>query len=251
MTIFSCEDNFTAMLTCIYDAWASRLGHANVRLVKEPVFQQELFCDYIHVDADLEKADKVLRSVKNKISYRAAYYVCQAIASCEDDALDSVYRFLILGFHYGDSCIEMYGNPIIMRFFELSRRVGKETGAFLEFVRFDAINPHTYISHIEPKNNIVLSVAEHFADRMPSENWMIIDDNRRVAAVHSADSEIYLRTFTDDEMERLSKTEDINDGYTDLWKAFFDAIAIKERKNPRCQMSHFTIIKRKHVTEFR
>ena len=26
MTVFTCEDNFDAMMTCVYEAWASRLG---------------------------------------------------------------------------------------------------------------------------------------------------------------------------------------------------------------------------------
>lgn len=30
----------------------------------------------------------------------------------------------------------------------------------------------------------IYEVPLHFADRMPSENWMIIDDNRKKAVVH-------------------------------------------------------------------
>ena len=46
MVIFTCSDNFEAMMTCIYDAWAARLGHSNIRLQTEPVGNLELFCEY-------------------------------------------------------------------------------------------------------------------------------------------------------------------------------------------------------------
>ena len=67
MTVFTCEDTFEAMMTCVYDVWASRLGHDNLRLQLEPVWQQGLFCDYVHVDADFSKAAKVVRAIQRKI----------------------------------------------------------------------------------------------------------------------------------------------------------------------------------------
>ena len=43
ITVFTCEDQFDDMMTCIYDAWASRLGHSNVRLLTEPLGTPELY----------------------------------------------------------------------------------------------------------------------------------------------------------------------------------------------------------------
>ena len=62
ITVFTCEDQFDDMMTCIYDAWASRLGHSNVRLLTEPLGTPELFCTYRHVDAQPEKAESVART---------------------------------------------------------------------------------------------------------------------------------------------------------------------------------------------
>ena len=60
MTVFTCEDNFDAMMTCVYEGWASRLGHSNIKLKTEPIGNLELFCDYRHVDADPEKMIKIM-----------------------------------------------------------------------------------------------------------------------------------------------------------------------------------------------
>ena len=68
MEVFTCEDSFEGMMTCVYEAWASRAGHSNVRLMLEPVEELELFCSYHHVERDSEKARKVVSSIRRKIS---------------------------------------------------------------------------------------------------------------------------------------------------------------------------------------
>ena len=40
MIVFTCCDTFDDMMTCIYDAWAARLGHSNIRLQTEPIYFQ-------------------------------------------------------------------------------------------------------------------------------------------------------------------------------------------------------------------
>ena len=62
-TIFVCEDSLDGILTGVYEAWDSRLGHENVRLQTEAEGTLELFCQYRPVRRDLEKAEKVLRTV--------------------------------------------------------------------------------------------------------------------------------------------------------------------------------------------
>ena len=85
---------------------------------------------------------------------------------------------------------------------------------------------------------------------MPSENFIIVDDIHREAVVHRKNEQYYMWQINDAEYERLAQTEQENDEYTDLWKAFFDSIAIAERANEKCQQSHFPLWARKHAVEF-
>ena len=71
MIVYTCEDTFEAMMTCIYDAWASKEGHQNIRLKTEPLGTMELFCEYRTVTSDPVKARKVVRSIQQKISSTA------------------------------------------------------------------------------------------------------------------------------------------------------------------------------------
>lgn len=252
MLIFTCENVFEDMMCCIYTAWESAIkyGHSQIKLLREPIEQETLFDEYIHVDFDGDKYDKVCRSIKNKISYKAMYLIYCASLSVEEDALDSIYRFLIYGFRVGAEVTNHYGNPEVMRLLEIKRRVSNEAHHFVEFVRFNSLDNRVYVSHIEPKNDILYFVGEHFADRMPSEYWIIIDDNRKKAIIHPKDGENEVRLLNEDEYNILKQTENIEDEYTVMWRSFFNTIAISERENRKCQRNLMPIWLRKHATEF-
>ena len=252
MKIFTCKDRFEDMMTCIYVAWeeALKIGHENVHVQREPIFQESLFDQYIHVDADMDKVQKVVRSIKGQISYEAYSYVYYASLSIREDALQAIYNFLRVGFATGPAVCSMHANPHVMRIFDIKRKVANESHHFLEFARFNSLNNQVYVCHLEPRSDVIMLVGRHFEDRMPSEHWMIIDDNRKTACVHPKDGETYLRYLTSEEFEALRKTETYEDPYTDMWRGFFHAISIKERENRRCQRTLFPIWKRKHATEF-
>lgn len=249
---FTCKDNFEDILTCIYDAWEWALlnGHDNVKFEKEPIEQFSFIEEYRHIESDNEKVIKVIRSIKNKISYNAYTFVYYASLSKDNDVIQAIYNFLRIGFKCGAKVLSMLTEPAVMRIIEIRRNVSNEITHFTEFVRFNSISNKVYVSHIEPKSNIVYPVAENFADRMPSENWMIIDDNRRMAVIHPTNEKMYIQHLSGKEFDELSKTEEYKDEFVEMWKTFFDTIAIEKRTNYNCQLSHFPKWKRKHVTEY-
>ena len=109
MKIYTCKDRLEDIMTCIYDAWSEALliGHNQIRLEKEPVFQQTLFDEYIHVDADTGKAEKVIRSIRRDISEEAYRNIYYATLSVEEDALQAIYNFLRIGFAMGNKVMEI------------------------------------------------------------------------------------------------------------------------------------------------
>ena len=253
MKIFTCKDRLEDIMTCIYDAWAEalKIGHSQIQLKKEPIFQQTMFDEYIHVDGDPSKAEKVIRSIRRNISEEAYLDVYYATLSAEEDALQAIYNFLRAGFAAGGSILRQYSNPHVIKLLEIRRRVSNEAHHFQEFARFQSLDSKVYVCHLEPQNDVIMLVGNHFSDRMPSEHWMIIDDNRKTACVHVKDGENYLRYLTDEEFETLRQTESYEDEYTDMWKTFFHAISIEQRRNYICQRNLFPLWKRKHAVEFK
>lgn len=252
MKVYCCTDRFEDMMTCIYDAWCAGIkeGHENILLRKEPILQQDLFHEYIHVDYCEEKTTKVIRSIQKKISWSAYISVFYACLSVEEDALQAVYEFLRIGFKVGGKVVDMKNEPAVLRLMEIRRKVANEATLFREFVRFTSVGGGVYSAHIETKNNILLIIANHFADRMPSEHWMIVDDTRKYAIIHPKNEDYFTRELTDSEYADLRMAYEQVDEYTDMWEIFFETIAIEERINPRCQRNLFRIWMRKNAVEF-
>lgn len=250
MRIYTCLPEWEAMLTCIYEAWSSGLGHNNIRLLTEPVEQETLFDEYIHVDADEAKANKVIDSVNLKISSEFYREMAFTSLACERDIPDNIYRMMILGFAYGPRVLEMLQYKDVIRNREIKCRVLREAERFQECIRFHQVG-NVYVAHIEPKSRVAYYLGPVFQDRMPSENFVIIDDVHRDAVFHQTDNDYFMRKLTEDEIEQSVRTEAANDAFTDLWKVFFNSVAIKERNNPRCQLSHSPLWARKHIVEFR
>lgn len=250
MIVFTCCDDFESMMTCIYDAWASRLGHGNIRLQTEPVGNLELFCEYRHINPDREKAEKVIRSVQKKISPGAYASLYTAAMSFQPDKLDIMYRFLVLGFALGAKVETMLGNPAVMSLLEITRKVRNESHQFREFIRFSRLENQILFSMIEPKCNVLTLVAPHFEDRMPSENWLIADTNRMIAAIHQKNRSFFLTPVTPEELSHMKAVCEKPDSYAALWKTFFHSVAIEARVNETCQRNFLPLWFRKNMTEF-
>lgn len=250
MTYYTCEPTLEAMLTCIYDAWTSRKGHQNIRLLLEPVNQLSLFDEYIHVDADCEKVYKVMDAVNMKISPQFYGQLVYTSMAYEEDAFDNIYRCMILGFAYGPEVLNMVQYKDIMRNQIIRKRLGREVNRFQEFMRFHQVDGDVYVAHFEPKSRIAIALAPIFEDRMPSEHWMIIDDVHKEAIVHPKDEHYYYKKLNEVEFDRLLATEKINDEFTLLWKVFFDKVAVEERKSEQRQRNFYPVWTRKHAVEF-
>lgn len=250
MFYYTCEPGVESMFTCIYEAWASGKGHKNVHLLVEPIEQFTLFDTYIHVDRDDSKVDKVIRALQTQLSQYFYAEISYAALSTQEDALDIIYRVMILGFAYGPKVLHMYQYREIVRFWEIRKRVKREEHLFPEFMRFSRLGNGLFVAHFEPRDMVLIPVSWHFEDRMPSENWIIVDDVHRAAVIHPADETSFMRYLTEEEFDKLALAEKQEDVFTRRWQIFFDNIAIKERTNPTCQRNLFPKWMRKHVTEF-
>ena len=142
MKVYTCEDRLTDIMTCIYDAWseALRIGHNQIQLKKEPVFQQTLFDEYIHIDGDASRAEKVIRSIRRSISEEAYLNVYYATLCADEDSLQAIYNFLRVGFAVGSTVLGQYTNPHVMKLLEIRRRVSNEAHHFREFARFQSLD---------------------------------------------------------------------------------------------------------------
>lgn len=251
MTVYVCAESFEGILCGVYDAWMSRKGHEHVRLELEGIRNMELFCTYEAVEADRTKAEKVASSIRQKLSEQVYEQVYLASLSQNPERAERIYRFLVDAFRFGRSILEMLHLPSVFGLFELCRFVEHENHQLTGFLRFSRTEQGILISRIGPKSDVIPLLAVHFADRLPSENWLIYDENRRRAVVHPADKPWFiLREDEENWIGKLAwKTDE--EEYAALWKIFHQTIAVPERINRTGQLRHLPMRYRPYMTEFR
>lgn len=251
--IYQCEDSVEGIFTAVYVAWAARYGHEYIKLEvmnADNVTNLELFSEYIKVEKDSVLADKVAESIRKKISYYAYQMVVRAALSNDSRKGNSIYHFLVRGFAMGAKIVDHLSDQYVQEIFDMNRKVGRDSYYYQEFLRFQELNNKVLLAKIEPKNNVVELITPHFADRLASENFMILDVKRRIATIHKAHSSWFLTYLSEEEVNHLLAMTESQQDYEVLWRAFFDSIAIKERENYTLQRNHVALHYRKYMTEF-
>ena len=235
--VYICENSTTGIFTGIYDAWAARYGHDNNRLLVEEPENLEFFTKFIKVEPDFTKAEKVKQSIRQKISNEAYMAVYNASISKDKEKADVIYRFLILGFAMGKNVTGYLSNPYVNHLFKMDQNVKNELFHYEGFLRFVKMTNRILLAKFRPENDVLFSVAEHFADRLPEENWIIYDERRVKAAVHQAGGTwSALENFPLEIQEDMNQLEE-SDEFLSLWKRFVDTIGIKERTNESLQLN--------------
>jgi len=265
ITVFQCEDSIEGILTGVYDAYASKLGHDMCRLAVGEI-DYELFCTYRKVTPSEEKTQKVIRTLKREFGEENFQRFCYAMASYETDKAETVYKSIVVGLQkkLGYHLLEHLSDSNVMRLFALQRNVGFEVMHLRGFVRFRELENGVLLSIINPKNHILPFLMPHFADRFPLEHFLIYDENRNMAGVHYAKKpesmgmkmetsqvpEWFLvepEYFDREAANQISSEEQY---YQELFKAFQKTIEIKSRTNPALQMQMLPLRFRGNMTEF-
>lgn len=259
MYIFLCEDSIDGIFTGVYDAWASRYGHANVALTTHMPDNYSLFDEYITVSCDPVKSTKVARTMHKRMGDEAYQELCQAALAREDNAdrrhidkADAIYKTIVLALSLPDAgkVLNYLGEPYVRRTFQLSRSTFNEAHHLLGFLRFQELENGILFAQIHPKNDVLPFLGEHFSDRLPEENFMIYDATRALAVLHTKGNGFFITDTTDLNPEMLSRFSPGELEYRRLWCAFFDSIAIEARKNPKLQNQNLPKRFQRDVVEF-
>ncbi len=229
MLVYVYDGSFEGLLTAIHIAYYS--GRFPDRMECSHNLQQNILDEYVHINTEPEKAEKVYKSIRNKISADSLRQVYNVFLSEEAEAGTLVYHYLRFGWKVGPKVDLYLTDDRVFKVLDISRRVEHERHKMLGFVRFKLLEGNIYYAPIKPDNNLVELLAPHFAERLSDQNWIIHDVRREVAALFNK-KDWFVSEFT---LSRLPAVTSEEADYQKLWKEFFNTIAIPSRKNPRLQ----------------
>lgn len=264
-TILLCEDSPEGIFTGVYTAYEKKLNPNLTHIQLGEVGNYRLFTEYAEVKADREKAAKVERSLRKKLGERTAQILWYAVSSHEPARGDAVYHTIArdLAGAYKGELMDYLQDPYVNLTAKLYVNVWNETHHYMGFVRFTELQSGILYSEIEPKNQVLVFLGEHFSDRFPRENFLIRDRGRNQYLVHRAGEAYFL--FEDNENIILTSANS-RDGenehiptpvYSDeenkiqeLFRLFVHTISIEERENKKLQLKLLPLRFRPDMIDF-
>jgi probable DNA metabolism protein len=199
-----------------------------------------------NIYTDPLKAASVRASIPQKISPRALQLLENVFLSCLKERELALLRFLLLGYAEGGRVTRQLGRAEIAPLLAAEKHLLGECHLLSGFVRFSDHNG-ALMAVISPKNFVLPYIAGHFINRFYGENFMIYDKTHKAALIYQnrRSSIIPLEGV---EFPQASPEEE---GYRELWKRFYNTLAIEERYNPCCRMTHMPKRYWENMTEMR
>lgn len=88
-----------------------------------------------------------------------------------------------------------------------------------------------FVAHFEPESCCLPLIADHFAQRFPSQLFMIFDRKRHICVLHPKGFKWTICPY-DPSMDDISR---FDSQFENLWQRYFKILSIPERVNPKLQ----------------
>ncbi len=246
------DGTFEGFLCCVY---AHYYEENAAGVYRKDNYQASMLNGSRFVETEEKKASRVYEAIQNKISREDLRRIYRVFLSSDENKENKLLAYIRLGFKEGSGISLLHSNPVVFEVQKCEYKVSIETHRIKGLARFSALrNGKTGRSGqeilyccIEPDHDILEIIAGHFADRLKNDPF-IIHDKSRNKAVFAQSGDWYISGFTEKDLPALGVGEK---DYRDLWKKYFETIAIRERINPNCQKRYMPVRYWKNLTEFR
>lgn len=251
------DGTFEGFLTAVN---VGRRQPARVHGIGTDEEQPDLFSETIEIETDAEKAEQIFEYLRKNYGEEVVLDILYAFLSEVKGIELNLFRFILDLWRFGERASENYANDDVVTVKRTRERVAHEILRFQGFVRFRRLKNGVYYAPISPDANIVQFLAPHFSVRFADQSWVIHDTRRHVGLYYDGRQCRYLYSI---EMSSgsLSACQDQNShdftaifsenegDIQRLWQQYFEAIAIKERINPRLQRQRLPLRYWQNLTE--
>ena len=258
MIVYVFDNTLDGLLTAVFDSF---FLHQEPEMLLAEGEQLPLFADKPHtVMTDNEKAARVWKGLEKHLSRDGLHMIAISWLSEERALNQPLFNFVCKVFRLpARSGIEQNASdPDVLAVRNTCRRVLHEQLRMKQFIRFQKAKDGTYLAVVSPDHNVLPLIIDHFQDRFNDQPWLIYDAKRHYGYYYDGTNAPIRITFEDEasvpfdltngklEADVLSSDDAL---FQQLWRTYFKAICIKERMNPRKQLSDMPRRYWKYMTE--
>ena len=240
---FETDGTFGGVLAAYAEAWRRGALPSEVRLAGAPA-SGALFGEAVRLDADAVAAERVERGLE-RAKPGLVSRLHRAFLSERPGMEVAVLRLIDAVHERGAAAAEDWTFEPAREVARWSGRVGREAHrmeAFVRFERAEVDGAERFVARARPEYHVLPLLAAHFATRYPTLAWRIVDVRRGLALVHTPEPD---REAGAPSTQIVPSSALAGGGaapeeeaYQTMWKAYFRAVTILERRNMRLHLRH-------------
>ena len=243
--VLSHDGSFAGFLCAVAEAINASRSASTALSIRGPVPCTELFDDTIAVPADEGRAMRLWERLSRKCGEDAMRICFDAFCSDFGMKEDAIARALVRMSREGRQALEDLADPDISLVEKAALRARAQAHLITGLLRFSELRDGSWFAPIEPDCDILRLIGDHFAARYADMSFAIHDRKRGIALLYRPGSPWKIVSGFSIETDTVSPADNDDLPFSDRetairsgWIAYFDAIAINQRKNPRLQVGH-------------
>ena len=234
------DGTFVGFLTCVGESFRSK---EYPFYFFPPGAEQLSLYPLRQVSADPDLARSVYTALEQEVSETFRRLVTYSFLTCLPQRERHIYDVIHLAFTR--SLPQDLTDDRVLILTRAVRHLTKEAEQYKGFVRFSDYGG-VLVGQIAPKNRVLPLLRPHFCQRMPGEAFLLHDKTHREGLFY-ANHKWKLRPVEHLDLDRPDRAEL---ECRALWRRFYETVAIRERENPKCRMSHLPKRFWSDMTEF-
>lgn len=229
--VYIYDGSYQGLLTALYTAF--KLREIPVKILQKNVFREDLFYQSQQIVTKPKRAKFFSQKIKENISAQALNNIFYAFLTEVDKMEFYIFRYLFTGFKVGEKVDELLTKDYVRKVQDLAHKVRHESHRLKGLIRFQEAADFKYYAAVTPDYKVLVLLAPHFKNRFSTMDWIIHDKGREKAVIFSAaEAKWLLIDLAKDFEPELSSSENL---VQDLWRTFFSAVSIENRKNFKAQ----------------
>lgn len=201
--------------------------------IKDEMYNPTLFDNIIKLDLSDNK--NIINCCIISIGINNFNIIYKVFLSSENNKELIIFYYYLNCLKYKENTMCMRNLKCVNEALRINKYVGYETHKLKGFVRFRELNNKVLYAEIEPTNNCIGLLTNHFKKRLKNECFVIVDNKRNLISIYDK-KDVTITNKDNIKIDEL-KYSDSELDIENLWTTFYKTIGIKERKNDRCRMN--------------
>lgn len=227
-SIYTYDGSYTGLISLILHLIKKNIRPSNI---KDKNYSPSLFENLI--DLDIAYNISTLKNMENNFGKYAINVMNYVFLSEEENKELIIFYFVLNAFKYHHNIVYRRDLKCVSEALRISQYVLHESHKLKGFLRFKELENKVLYAEMEPTNDIIILVSNHFKRRLNKEYWIIRDVKRCLLSIY--DRKKFLIIPEDNFIMNTTVLSKEEKEVENLWKVFYKTIGIAERRNERCR----------------